>query len=72
MLEIAFRTNNNARNICEPTKVENLVVHDLYHVERVSGGDRIDQYIAMYTNYMLWVDGGIFILNFGAIRSALN
>jgi hypothetical protein len=42
MLEVAFRANNYAGDVFEPTKVYNLIIHDLYHVERVARGDRID------------------------------
>jgi hypothetical protein len=54
-LEIYLGSNNDARNIIHPTKVHNLIVHNLNHVEGIARGDRVDKNIAMYADCMLRV-----------------
>jgi hypothetical protein len=66
VLEVTFRTNDDTRDICEPTEVENLVVYNLNHLKRVPGSDRIDQYKGMNPDCMLWVEGGVFVLHLRA------
>jgi len=39
-----------------------LVNNDLNHVERVLGGDRVDQDITMYANRMFGVKNAVFVL----------
>jgi hypothetical protein len=53
LVQITFGANDDARDVRNTTKIDDLVVYDLYHLERVPGGNRVDQYIAMYTDSVL-------------------
>jgi hypothetical protein len=60
--EIALGADDDARDLGDAAKVDDLVVHDLDHVERVAGGDAVDEYVAVYPDGVLRVDGRVFIL----------
>jgi len=61
--KITFRPYDDARNVAHTTKVDNLVVYNLYHIKRTPWRDWIYKDIAMDTNGILWVNGWIFILD---------
>ena len=62
VIEIALGPHDDAGNIRNPTKVHNLVIHNLDHVERVPRGYRVDQNVSMNSYGMLSIDWRIFVL----------
>ena len=63
--EITFGADNDTGQICEAAKVYNLIVDDLDHVERVAGGDGVDEDVAMDADGVLGVEGGVLVLACG-------
>lgn len=52
LLEVHLGANNHTRDIHYATKVYDLVVHDLYHVERFARCDRVYKDISVNSNGM--------------------
>lgn len=42
-MEIGLRSNNDTGNVGNAAKIDNLVIHNLDHVERVPRGNRVDK-----------------------------
>lgn len=61
--KITFRPYDDARNVTHTTEVDNLVIYNLYHIERAPWCNWVYEDITMDTNGILWVDGWIFVLN---------
>ena len=53
IFEIGLGSDNYTRNIRGTTKGDNFIVEGLDHIERVTGGGRINEDVTMYTNGML-------------------
>lgn len=60
--QIALGANNDARDLANAAEVNNLVVHDFDHVERVARGNRVDEYVAVYPDGVLRVYRRVFVL----------
>lgn len=52
-VQVSLGSDDDGCNLREPRIMQDLVVDDLYHVEAVPRGDRVDQYVAVYSNSML-------------------
>jgi hypothetical protein len=52
-IQITLRPHNHTRNLAKSAKVDDLIMHDLDHVERVLGCDGVDQDVAMYPDGIL-------------------
>lgn len=64
LLEVRLRADDDAGNLLDSTKVDDLVVYDLDHVERIPRGDGIHEDEAMDTDSMLGVENRVFVLKF--------
>jgi len=60
--EITFGADNDTGQFCDATKVYNLIVDDLDHVEGVPGGDGIHEDIAVDADGMLRIERRVFVL----------
>jgi hypothetical protein len=60
--EIYFGTDYDTGNLFDATKVDDLVIHDLNHVERISRGDRVNENKSMDANGMLGIENRVLIL----------
>ena len=60
--QITFGSNYDAGNFGQTTKIDNLVVHDLNHVERVSGCYGVYEYVAVDSDGILRVQGRVLVL----------
>ena len=63
MYEITFLTHNDTWYLCQATKVYNLIVHDLDHVERIPRGDGVYEDVAVNTDGVLRVERGVLVLD---------
>ena len=52
-IQITLRPHNHAWNLANSAKIDDLIVHDLDHVERVLGGDGVNQDVTMYPDGIL-------------------
>jgi len=64
-VKVVLRPNDNTWYIGDTTKVDDLVVDNLDHVERVAGADRVYKNVAMNADSMLGVQDGEFVLTGG-------
>ena len=60
--KVRLRADDNARNLLNSTKVDNLVVYDLYHIERIPRCDGVHKDEAMDADGMLGVEYRVFVL----------
>lgn len=67
LLEVHLGANNHTRDIHYATKVYDLVVHDLYHVEGFARCDRVYKDISVNSNGMFSTQQGVLIL--GGVKS---
>lgn len=61
-LQIHFWTDDDAWNMLFPTKINYFVINNLYHVEGISGVDRVDENISMDSNNVFRAEERVFIL----------
>ena len=62
LLQVGLGADDNTRNLIHSAEVDDFVVHDLDHVERLARGDRVDEHEAVDADRMLRVEDGVFIL----------
>lgn len=62
-MQIGFGANDNAWDVLRATKIYDLVVHVLDHVERIPRSDGVNQDISVDANSILGVKDRIFVLN---------
>ena len=60
--QITLGAHYDTGDFGQATKVYDLVVHDLYHVERVLGGYRVYKYVAMDADSILRIYRRVLIL----------
>jgi len=65
VLKVYLGSDDNTWDVGDPTKVDDLVVDDLNHIERISRADRINKNVAMNANSMLGVQDGELVLASG-------
>jgi hypothetical protein len=63
IFEIGFGSDNNTRNVRRTAEIDDSIVEGLDHIERVAGGGRVDEDVAMDANGMLRVKYRVFILH---------
>lgn len=61
--EVCFLTYNNTRYFRFSGEVEDLVVHDRDHVERLAVGNVVDKDVAVDANSVLGVEDGELVLD---------
>ena len=61
-MQVGLGTDDDTGNLVHSAKIDDLVVHDLHHVERLLGRDRVDENIAMDANGMLGVEDRVLVL----------
>jgi len=64
-LEVHLGSDDNTWNVGDPTEVNNLVIDNLNHLERIAGADGINKDIAMNANSMLRIEDGELVLASG-------
>lgn len=61
-VQITLWSYDDAGRMRHSAVIQDFVVDDLNHFERVAGRDRVDQYVAMNPNRMSLIQGRIFVL----------
>lgn len=60
--QIALVPHDTDGHAVGPKVVEDLVAHDLHHLERGHGGDAVDEHVAMDADKVLAVQDGVLVL----------
>jgi len=64
-LEVHLGSNDNTWDVGDPTEVDNLVIDNLNHLERIAGADGINKDIAVNADGMLRIEDGELVLASG-------
>ena len=62
MWEVSLGTDDDAWYGVESAEGDDLVVHDLNHVERFAGGDGVHEDVTVNANGMLGVEDSVLVL----------
>ena len=60
--QVRFGAHNDTRDLIHSTEIDDLVVHNLDHFERLSAVDGVDEHIAVDANCMLRVEDRVLVL----------
>lgn len=62
-IQIQLLPHHDTRHLFRSAKVENLFMHNLDHLKRLSVGDRVDEDIAMYADGVFRREERVFVLS---------
>ena len=61
-MQVGLGTDDDTRDVVHSAEIDDLVVHDLHHVERLLGRDGVHEHVAVDADGMLGVEDRVLVL----------